>query len=248
VLVTTVVIGSGIAHLALGQPDVRVENLRAFARLYGYVRYFHPSDAAAGLDWDRFAVYGAARVKDAKTPGDLQRVLQELLSPIAPTVAAYPAGTTARKDTVAIPADTTGLKIVAWQHLGVEGGAGSIYRSVGLNRPVNVLLTGGPGILLQILDATPYRGREIRMTASVRTGTGTSRGAAQLWMRVESAGRRSRWPTRRCRRWSSRPTTCRSSWSGRCGGRATSGRGTRRTSRRAARRPPRAGWLRVVAR
>lgn len=168
---------------------MRVENLRAFARLYGYVRYFHPSDAATGLDWDRFAVYGAARVKDAKTPGDLQRVLQELLSPIAPTVTAYPAGTTAPKDTVAIPADTTGLKIVAWQHLGVEGGAGSIYRSVRLNRPVNVSLTGAPGILLQSLDATPYRGREIKLTAAVRTGTGTSRGAAQLWMRVDRTNR-----------------------------------------------------------
>ena len=26
-------------------------NLTAFARLYGYVRYFHPSDESAGADW-----------------------------------------------------------------------------------------------------------------------------------------------------------------------------------------------------
>lgn len=37
----------------------RIANLEAFARLYGYVRFFHPSDEAAALDWDRFAVYGA---------------------------------------------------------------------------------------------------------------------------------------------------------------------------------------------
>ena len=36
--------------------------LEAFARLYGCVRYFHPGDEAAALDWDRFAVLGAGRL------------------------------------------------------------------------------------------------------------------------------------------------------------------------------------------
>jgi hypothetical protein len=35
---------------------VPVRNLEALARLYGYVRYFHPSDEAAGIDWDYFAM------------------------------------------------------------------------------------------------------------------------------------------------------------------------------------------------
>jgi hypothetical protein len=35
--------------------EVRIiEQLRAFAKLYGYVRFFHPSDEAAELDWDSF--------------------------------------------------------------------------------------------------------------------------------------------------------------------------------------------------
>ena len=42
----------------------RVANLHAFARIYGVVRWFHPSDAAATIDWNRFAVEGARRVID----------------------------------------------------------------------------------------------------------------------------------------------------------------------------------------
>jgi len=42
----------------------RIANLRAFARLYGVVRWFHPSDAAAAVDWDRFAIDGVRRVLD----------------------------------------------------------------------------------------------------------------------------------------------------------------------------------------
>jgi len=41
--------------------DQRLENLQAFTHLYGYVRYFHPSDEARPIDWDKFAVYGAAQ-------------------------------------------------------------------------------------------------------------------------------------------------------------------------------------------
>jgi hypothetical protein len=46
------------------------------------VRYFYPSDAAAGLDWDRFAVYG---VKDARAALDakgLETTLEALFSPL----------------------------------------------------------------------------------------------------------------------------------------------------------------------
>src|SRR5882672_1510361 len=46
----------------IGTPSVetatarRIANLHAFARLYGVVRWFHPSDAASAIEWDRLAV------------------------------------------------------------------------------------------------------------------------------------------------------------------------------------------------
>ena len=65
--------------------DQRIQNLRAFAKLYGYVRYFHPSDEASRIDWDRFAIYGCRTVKNAKSTEELRSVLQGLFYPIAPT-------------------------------------------------------------------------------------------------------------------------------------------------------------------
>jgi len=32
-----------------GEPEVSIKNLVAFAKVYGYVKYFHPSDAAESI-------------------------------------------------------------------------------------------------------------------------------------------------------------------------------------------------------
>ena len=43
---------------AFGQNLEKVENLKTFAKLYGYVKYFHPADEAANIDWNKFAIFG----------------------------------------------------------------------------------------------------------------------------------------------------------------------------------------------
>ena len=68
------------------QASTALVNVRAFAKLYGYVRFFHPTDAASDLDWDKFAVFGVGRVRDAPSRDVLRTRLEELFCPIAPTV------------------------------------------------------------------------------------------------------------------------------------------------------------------
>src|SRR5262249_58683742 len=63
-----------------------IENVAAFARLFGVVRYFYPSDAAASLDWNRFAVYGVRRVRAAKDSAVLEATLEELFTPLGPNI------------------------------------------------------------------------------------------------------------------------------------------------------------------
>ena len=63
-----------------------VQNLIAFARLYGHVKYFHPSDEAVAVDWDTFAIYGAGKVREAKNREELKAALDSLFLPIAPTI------------------------------------------------------------------------------------------------------------------------------------------------------------------
>lgn len=182
--------GEGPAGPGVDAP-APIENLRAFARLYGLVRFFHPSDEAAATDWDAFAVHGVRQVRDAADRAELERRLEALFAPIAPTVTIYPEDE-APPDRPAelVPPDPSGLEVVAWQHLGVGFGfAGNPYRSYRLNRVTE--LRGGAvasfGTIAQEVDAKPYRGRKVRLTAAVRSAVEGSGNQAQLWMRIDLA-------------------------------------------------------------
>src|SRR5262249_3449110 len=69
-----------------------VVNLHAFARLYGLVRFFHPSDEAAAADWDRLALAGVARAETARDPAELAADLRDLFAPVAPSAQVFVTG------------------------------------------------------------------------------------------------------------------------------------------------------------
>ncbi|MCB2083038.1 MAG: hypothetical protein KDD90_03160 [Sphingomonadaceae bacterium] len=100
-----------------------VENLRTFARLYGLVRWFHPSDEAVATDWDTLAIAAAPHVEAATTPDELAQVLRETFLPVAPSVQIVAGDLTA----LAIPI-TSNAPRIAWVHKGL-GSGGSVYSS-----------------------------------------------------------------------------------------------------------------------
>jgi C-terminal processing protease CtpA/Prc len=166
-----------------------IQNLRAFAKLYGYVRYFHPSDEASQVDWERLAIYGAEKVKTAKDSKELKSILEQLFLPIAPTVRVHFSDEKQDDPQSWLPEETKNLKVVAWQHKGLGfGSSNSVYMSIRLNR--ENLLTGGmgAGILTQGIEARSYRGKKIKLKASVRAKVKGIGNQAQLWMRVDRAG------------------------------------------------------------
>jgi C-terminal processing protease CtpA/Prc len=158
------------------QTSRTIENLRAFAKLYGYVRFFHPSDEASAIDWDKFAVYGAGKVKNCKDSAELKRALEQLFLPIAPTVQIYFEGETTRQ--LSIPRDTTGLKAVAWQHYGFAGLEYiNGYRSIRLNR----ISPGCAGWVSQVMSPLEFRGKEIKLSAWVKVRVKGADNAGQLY-------------------------------------------------------------------
>jgi hypothetical protein len=112
-----------------------ISNLSAFTKLYGYIKYFHPSDQASQIDWQKFAIYGAKIVKDAKNNQELKAIFEELFLPIAPTIQIYNSHEKPKKFNPTRPENVEGLHFVAWQHRGVGlNPKQSMYQSVRLGR------------------------------------------------------------------------------------------------------------------
>jgi C-terminal processing protease CtpA/Prc len=117
---------------------IATNNIKTFAKLYGYIRYFHPSDEASEIDWNNFAVYGIQQVTNAKDSNELKSTLEKLFSPIAPTIQIY----TIDENPKAVEGEV-GSQLTAWQHLGlgVNNNPNSIYQSKRIVSDSNVEIT-----------------------------------------------------------------------------------------------------------
>lgn len=119
----------------------KIEHLKAFAKAYGYVKYFHPSDGAQLIDWNVFSAYGAEEILKCRTKNQLVRKLNELFYPIAPSVKFIKTNNSPVYDIQNIkPDNTSEYRLTFWQHKGVSKGMinhqHQIYKSIRVNRTV----------------------------------------------------------------------------------------------------------------
>ena len=182
------ILAAALGVTASAQPPLQeIESVAAFARLYGAVRYFYPSDAAASLDWDALAVHGVRQVRSAADPGALEATLRSLFAPLGPRIdigARLPA---------APQTGTPDNSLVAWRYIGPGISSGSMgpYRGKRTNRAL-VVSTGIDGFasLMQMVPAESLRGKTIRLRGRVRATAQDSAGSAALWLRVDRADSR----------------------------------------------------------
>jgi hypothetical protein len=162
----------------------RVANLHAFARIYGVLRWFHPSDAAAAIDWDRFAIEGVQRVIAAPDARALRAALVDLIAPIAPTVQLAGPGEQLPGEPPLHPTSAAGLDVVAWEHKGFgDSTLTSVFASKRRHRDRTIAARGVPlAALWQAVDAVPFRGARLRLHGKLRAA---NHARGQLWLRVE---------------------------------------------------------------
>jgi hypothetical protein len=116
-LLSLVAAGSARAAETPVNEDRAVENLAAFARVYGYVRFFHPSDQAAAVDWDKVAIIGAEAVRDAADREALRAALRRVFQPLAPTMSL----SDSTEDTANLsPSAIASDRLIFWQHVGLK--------------------------------------------------------------------------------------------------------------------------------
>jgi len=167
--------------------EQKVANLSSFAKVYGYVRYFHPSEEASKVNWEHFLYYGAKEVENAGNSKILKEKLNTLFNPIAPSVLITGQQEAKSFNVKSItPVNAAYNQEITWQHYGHGAGPG-MYKSIRTNREVATIdmSTRGFGNVTSFMDATPFRGKRIRLSASIKAAV--SSGQAQMWLRVDKS-------------------------------------------------------------
>ncbi|MBE7639558.1 peptidase S41 [Salegentibacter sp. BLCTC] len=170
------------------QQQENLNYLKTFAKAYGYIKYFHPSDEASKIDWNSFAAYGVSEILKCNNSNEVVTTLNEIFKPIAPSVVF--SNTNKNYDiSVITPDNINDYKPTYWQHKGVSKGMNhqtGVYRSVRVNRYNEIDESSDFGNLLFSIDAEKYRGKEIKYTAWVKLKN-ASRGTGHLWLRVDKS-------------------------------------------------------------
>ena len=172
-----------------------LDNLVAFTRLLGYVRYFHPSDQAAAADWEKLALAGVQAAEKAGSPAELARTLEDLFRPLAPAVRVFPTAgprpaLPAGLEPPAGAAGATGATgaaappVVYWEHHGVQvSDRPGVYQSARIT-------TGEPPhggqVAQEVINISPYRGKRVTLRATARAEVPAGSSAV---MRLQSLDR-----------------------------------------------------------
>lgn len=101
----------------------KIEYMVTFAKVYGYVKYFHPSDEASQIDWNKFSIYGASEIDKCRSKKDLLTTLNRLFEPIAPSIKfSNKINYLDAKLFDIAPDSIENYKLTYWQHFGVSLG------------------------------------------------------------------------------------------------------------------------------
>lgn len=176
-----VIIISIIMLFSCQKESRKIQNIETFAKLYGYARWFHPSDEAQEIDWDKFAILGIQKVENIKSDTELRDTLYHLFSPI---VQGLQVSKTKSQETIdldlLIPHNFSDNKVIAWQHYGVYlGNNSNMYKSIRTNKVSNDTYS-----LFRkfVYDATELRGKEVKLTGYFRINSTDSTGKAYLYL------------------------------------------------------------------
>lgn len=162
-----------------------LENLCAFARLYGYARYFYPSEEAQKTDWEQFAMAGVEMVEKAQNSEGLLSILNDLFNPLSPLIKIYKGQKPSNLPKKVEPPATALQKLaLVWKHIGPRTDLESQYLKSEITN-IFVPQREFEGAVLQIVSAKPMLGKKIIFSSVVRTELVPPSGQAQLWMVVE---------------------------------------------------------------
>ena len=172
---------SVIILLSCSNESKKIQNIETFAKLYGYARWFHPSDEAQEIDWDKFAILGIQKVENIKSDTELRDTLIHLFSPIVQGLQIYTGDKQEQVDLHSITtSDSLSNRVVAWQHYGVNlGEENNIYKSFRTHRNT---CDSYSFFIKSIVDVSKLRGKEIKLNGYFKIQSSNSESDALLFL------------------------------------------------------------------
>jgi len=155
-----------------------------FCPIIWHARWFHPSDEAQEIDWDKFAVLGVQKVENVKSTVELRDTLYRLFSPIVQGLQIYEV----RKPEIFNPdillSPDPDAKPIAWQHHGVYlNEQSNIYKSIRTNKCGVDKKVDGAIIYKYSLHSSHLAGKEVKISGYFKSN---KRGAKLFIQPVES--------------------------------------------------------------
>jgi hypothetical protein len=156
----------------------QIGNLVALARAATLVRYRHPSDQVAELDWNAFLPEATWRILQASGPASLIAALRDIFGPIAPAIEFD----TQRTDPSLAPPRGAGSHLTRWRHLGFAAGSDPPYSSWREGRDADL---GELQLTLPTMNPDVAHCKQARLIA---TGRSTGKGHASMFVTFERSG------------------------------------------------------------
>lgn len=177
-----------ISFTSSAQTPQQIENEMAFAKFYGYIKYFYPGDEAVKIDWDKFSIYGAKHIENCKTPASLKDSLNSLVKMIMPGIVVKNVSEKYKfNPKLFTPKDLTGFDLISWQHLGVGlvKDQANLYKSARTNRPqLFKSVFEGYGTVSVRTNAKLIAGKAFELSGRAKLVNGS--GSGHFWFKVNN--------------------------------------------------------------
>ncbi|MBX2841710.1 MAG: hypothetical protein KTR26_08055 [Flammeovirgaceae bacterium] len=183
-----------LSPTTFGQNNQKIAWHKTFAKAYGYVKYFHPSDENEKIDWGKFAIYGANEIEKCKTEKEFFTTLNKLFLPMAPSVKFIHEREKRVFDNQAItPKNPNPEQITFWQHKGLAYGMEHLsgeYKSVRVNRvQKQTHSSSGFGYITACISARKLKGKTIKYSGWIKVKEGREK-CGSLFIRADKANRK----------------------------------------------------------
>ncbi len=134
----------------------QIEFLSDFAKVYGLIRYFYPSNEAKKINWDNFAFHSVKSILNINSEVERYQLIEQLFRPIAPLLKIVPKNGT--KVSFSKPNNALNNVALSWMHSGLPFSSNNPFIKSKIINCYNPTRKA-EGIVEQIINVSNFRNK-----------------------------------------------------------------------------------------